>query len=106
MVSILINLYALQGIDDFYKARFADNDEIGRGVTTIHTVVALAACVYVTYGGIRMRQLRDYGHARTAAILCLIPCVNPALGAIWGLYALYILSREDVKKAFEQRARS
>lgn len=54
-------------------------------------------------GSIKLLKLRSYGFAMTAAILTLIPCAACCcplnLGA--GIWALVVLSRPEVKSAFQ-----
>jgi len=54
-------------------------------------------------GGWRMMQGKSYGLAVTASILALLPC-HPAslLGLIFGVWSLVVLSRSNVKAAFER----
>jgi hypothetical protein len=57
------------------------------------------------FGGWRMMQGKSYGLAVTASILALLPC-HPAslLGLVFGVWSLVVLSRSNVKAAFEPRA--
>ena len=101
--SMLLTLYLLQDIHEFYDARFAKDFEGARAASTGSIILNLACWAYILYGAIRMRQFQDYGHAKVAAMLCLIPCVNPMLGFVSGFMALRVLVRDDVKAEFEAR---
>lgn len=65
-------------------------------------VVALPASILLILGGMKMRQLHNYGLAYLAAIVALLP-----LGPQWlislpmGIWALAVLGRPEVKAAFE-----
>ncbi|HUE71126.1 MAG TPA: serine/threonine-protein kinase [Pirellulaceae bacterium] len=72
---------------------------------TLGAVVLLAALpssILLILGGLKMRQLHSYGLARFAAIVALLP-----LGPQWlvslpmGIWALAVLGRPEVKRAFE-----
>ena len=81
-VSIVLILYYLQSLEDFIGKRWRGQGEESqglKGIVFIYATVSLTYNAFIVYGGIRMRQLRDYGLAKTAAFLCLIPCFNPAL---------------------------
>ena len=54
------------------------------------------------FGGLKMKNLQSYPMALTAAIVALIPCLNACccLGIPVGAWALYVLTRPEVKGAF------
>ncbi len=55
----------------------------------------------ITYGAVKMKNLKSFGLAMTASILALIPCGSCwLLGIPFGIWALVVLSRPDVKSAF------
>jgi hypothetical protein len=58
--------------------------------------------VVVLIGAVRMLALKSYALAFTVSILSLIPCVTPCclLGLPFGIWALVVLSRPDVKSQF------
>lgn len=65
------------------------------------TILGLGFAILILMGGIKMKQLQSFGMARTAAILALLPCGNCCiLGLPFGIWALVVLGREDVKNAF------
>jgi hypothetical protein len=49
-----------------------------------------------------MKNLQSYGLAMTASIVAMIPCISPCciLGLPFGIWALVILNRPEVKAAF------
>jgi hypothetical protein len=67
---------------------------------------ALALNVLVIVGGWRMTRLSNYGWCFAAAVVAVVPCLSPCccLGVPPGIWALIILSRPEVKAAFENRA--
>ncbi len=46
--------------------------------------------------------LQSYGFAMTASIIAMIPCISPCclLGLPFGIWALVVLSKPEVKSAF------
>jgi hypothetical protein len=56
------------------------------------------------YGGLKMKDLRAYPLALTAAIVALVPCLGAnvccCIGMPVGAWALYVLTRPEVKGAF------
>lgn len=65
----------------------------------IHFVVAL--------GGVKLLRLRTYSNAITAAVVALLPCFSPlvVLGIPFGIWALVVLCRSDVRAAFGENER-
>jgi hypothetical protein len=72
------------------------------GVNVALAVLCLLFGVLVILGGIRMRQLRNYGLCMTAAIVSMIPCTVPCciVGLGIGIWAIVVLSKAEVKAAF------
>ena len=62
----------------------------------------LLLAILVIVGGMKMKNLDNYGLAMTAAILGMIPCISPCclLGLPFGIWALVVLGRPEVKAAF------
>ncbi len=71
-------------------------------VRTIWGIILLIASSFVFFGALKMKNMTDYGTARTAAIVAMIPLVGPCclLGIPFGIWAYSILSRPHVKDAF------
>ena len=65
-------------------------------------VFSLVINVMILIGSLRMMSLRNYGLCMVAAVLAVIPCTTPCccLGIAAGIWALVILSRPEVKQAF------
>jgi predicted Zn finger-like uncharacterized protein len=67
----------------------------------IGSIIGLAFAALITMGGIKMKQLQNYGLAMTASILALLPCGNCCcIGVFFGIWALIVLNRPEVKDAF------
>jgi hypothetical protein len=63
--------------------------------------VALSALIL--YGAIKMLQLQSWGLSMTAAVLAVIPCISSpccCIGIPFGIWALVVLQRPEVKAAF------
>src|SRR5436190_24286820 len=60
--------------------------------------------VVMIIGALKMMRLQSYGWGMTASILALLPC-SPAgvVGLVAGIWSLIVLSRKNVKEAFEAR---
>jgi hypothetical protein len=65
-------------------------------------LVALAIGVVVLVGALKMKAGRSYGFALAATILAMVPCVSPCccLGLPFGIWALVVLLKPEVKAAF------
>jgi hypothetical protein len=50
-----------------------------------------------------MRKLESFGLCMTASILAMIPCLSPCciLGLPFGIWALVVLNKPEVKSAFQ-----
>lgn len=72
-------------------------------VRTIWGFVLLIAACYVLYGAIQMMRLRSYPIAFSAAVVATIPMLGPCciLGIPFGIWALVVLAKPEVKRAFE-----
>jgi hypothetical protein len=64
----------------------------------------LAVSVVILLGALRMLNLQNYQWAFVASILAMVPCVTPAccciLGLPFGIWALVVLNRPEVKSQF------
>ena len=71
-------------------------------IRTLWSFLILGASGFAFWGGFQMRQLRSYGMARTACIVASIPCLGPCciLGIPFGIWALTVLAKPEVKSAF------
>ncbi len=61
-----------------------------------------AASAFVLFGAIKMKDKSNLGLARAAAIAALVPCVGPCciLGIPFGIWALLVLNKPNVKASF------
>lgn len=66
-------------------------------------MILLAASGFVFYGAMEMKKLRNYQLAMGASIVAVIPCLGPCclLGIPFGIWALVILSKPEVKQGFK-----
>ena len=64
--------------------------------------MGVAALIFVA--GLHMRTLRSYSFCVVGAILACVPCSGPCylLGIPFGLWALIVLNRPDVRDAFSR----
>ena len=72
------------------------------GVGVVSSIVGLVIGVVVLLGALKMMKLQSWGFALAAAILAMIPCVSPCclLGIPFGIWAIVVLTKADVKAAF------
>jgi hypothetical protein len=70
--------------------------------TTAAFVLGIVMSVVILIGAMRMQALKNYAFAFTVGILAMIPCVTPCclIGLPFGIWALAVLSRPDVKSQF------
>ncbi len=75
---------------------------IGGTVGTVLAAISIVGAMVITIGGMRMRNLENYGLSMTASILSLIPCFGPCclLRIPIGIWALVTLSDNTVRTAF------
>ena len=71
-------------------------------IRCIWGLVLVIASLFVLYGAWHMKQRRNYGLARAAAVVALIPLVGPCclLGIPFGIWALVVLNKPHVRNAF------
>jgi len=76
------------------------------GISILFPVVALlfigAPSLLTFVGAWRMRKLKGYGLAMTAAVLGILTPPGMFIGAIFGIWAIIVLARADVRGAFDQ----
>jgi hypothetical protein len=70
----------------------------------IQVILQIIIAILILIGAIKMKSLRSYEFAYAAAILSVIPCINPCcgwiLGLIFGIWAMIVLAKPDVKSQF------
>ena len=66
-------------------------------------VIGLGISGLILFGAIRMQSLTSHGLAMAVAILAMIPCLSPCclLGLPFGIWALVILSKPEIKSQFK-----
>jgi hypothetical protein len=77
-----------------------ENDQIAIRMTW--GIILLVASILVVYAAGQMKRLRRYQVAFAGAIVAAIPCFGPCclLGIPFGIWALVVLNRPDVRSAF------
>ncbi|WP_442505534.1 hypothetical protein SH528x_004325 [Novipirellula sp. SH528] len=83
-------------------------NKVGWSRETQIAVRLIGACVIIAinslilFSAIKMKGLKNYSLALTGAILAVIPCISPCyfLGIPFGIWALVVLMRPEVKQAF------
>ncbi len=72
-------------------------------IAIVTKVISLAISALILFGAIRMQQLTNHGLAMAVAIIAMIPCFSPCclLGIPFGIWALVVLSRPDVRSQFK-----
>lgn len=75
---------------------------LGLGIMIVPLLIAAALGALTIVGAVKMKNLRSYGLAMTAAILMVLPCFTPCglLGTPFGIWALVVLAKPEVKAAF------
>lgn len=70
----------------------------------VGNAAGVAVAILTLVGGLRMRALRSYGLALTGAVLALLPCCSSCccVGIPFGIWALIVLLRPEVKAAFSR----
>ncbi len=70
----------------------------------IVSLVMIAVAGLIIFGGIQMLNRRTYGLAMAASILAMLPCLTClgccGVGEGIGIWALVVLSQDDVKRSF------
>lgn len=74
----------------------------GGGIGLVFNFIAIGIGVLIVMGALRMKNLRSYGMAMSASIVAMIPCISPCclLGLPFGIWALVVLMKPEVKNAF------
>ena len=64
-------------------------------------VLAIALDGFVIWAAVRMMKLQGYTMAMAAAIIATIPCFSACcIGMPFGIWALVVLSKDEVKSSF------
>jgi hypothetical protein len=69
----------------------------------ILNVIGFVVSIVIVLGAVKMRKLESYGLAMTSCILAMLPMVSPCclLGLPFGIWGVVVLSKPEVKSAFE-----
>ncbi|SRR6266540_4509823 len=98
----------------FARPQSTGNPEVDRvlelfsgGLGVAYYLLGIAINGFIILGSCRMLKLRNYGLCMAAGIAALVPCVTLCccLGLPGGIWALVVLSRPEVKAAFESALR-
>lgn len=72
----------------------------GYGTAILQIIIA----ILILIGAVKMKSLRSYEFAYAAAILSVIPCINPCcawvLSLIFGIWSMVVLAKPEVKSQF------
>jgi hypothetical protein len=111
----LIRLPAAAAQMQQYQSMFEDNPQAGELFQKMgnlftgpfgyaQAILQIIIAILILIGAIKMKSLRSYEFAYAAAILSVIPCINPCcgwiLGLIFGIWAMVVLAKPDVKAQF------
>ena len=72
------------------------------GMANIIVQIIIAILIFI--GAMKMNKLQSYELSFAAAILAVLPCINPCcgwiLGLVFGIWAMIVLARSDVRSQF------
>ena len=65
-------------------------------------IIGILVSLLIFIGALKMKNLQNYALAMAASIISMIPCISPCclLGLPFGIWALVVLSKPEVKSAF------
>lgn len=68
-------------------------------------IFVIAPQVFIVFGALQMKRLQNHGIAMGAAIVSIVPCLSPCFifGIPFGIWALVVLNKPEVKAAFAQK---
>jgi len=77
-------------------------NSFGGGFGIVQDIIGGVIGVIVLIGAGKMQRLESFQFAMTAAIVAMIPCISPCcfLGLPFGIWALTVLSKPEVKSHF------
>lgn len=102
LLSIAINVFQI-GIGTFSGAKGGLEFMLQGTFGLVANLILLVISILIFIGAVKMIKLKSHGWAMAASILCLI-CSNPCccpLGLAAGIWSLIVLSKPEVKSAFE-----
>jgi serine/threonine protein kinase len=109
---LVIVMVGLAGVSMFHVRSFSSlvapgpamvMNPIASRESVLSTLIVLPLCIctfFIILGGLRMRNLRNYNLAVAASILAMIT-PGMLLGLPFGIWALIVLTRQEVRAAFE-----
>jgi hypothetical protein len=73
------------------------------GAGIVQSIVHIALAAVILYGALQMKKLINFRLALATSILALAPCLSPCclLGLPFGIWALVVLNKPEVKSAFQ-----
>jgi hypothetical protein len=102
VVSILLNLLGVgmglqQTTSDAWMNVFSGT------IGIIFNIIGIGIGAVIFIGAQKMKRLESYNWAMAASIIALIPCISPCclLGLPFGIWALVVLAKPEVKNAFQ-----
>jgi hypothetical protein len=75
---------------------------LGGGLGIVQGIIGGVVGVIVLIGAAKMQKLESYQFALTASIVAMVPCISPCcvLGLPFGIWALVVLNKPEVKSQF------
>ena len=100
---VLMELVSRAQADPAEAEKLREALEANRAMSMAQYGLMLVLSAVALYGSIQMMGLKSYGLAMTAAIVSMVPCVGPCccLAIPFGIWALVVLMKPDVKAAFQ-----
>jgi hypothetical protein len=80
--------------------------EITIALGLLLAIAGILVGVIVIVGGGRTQKLRDYRFCRRCCILAMLPLFGFVVGLPFGIWALWVLRRPDVKAAFAESGKA
>jgi hypothetical protein len=107
VLGLALNILTLAGIDlgtrELGDQQFQKMlNSLGGTMGIIQNILGAAVGVLILLGASKMQSLQSHQFALTASILAMLPCVSPCcvLGLPFGIWALVVLNRPEVKSQF------
>ena len=105
---LVVNILALSGAT-LWRQQMGDPQMqkifslFGGGMGIIQNIIGGIVGIVVLMGASKMQRLQNYQFVFTASILAMVPCISPCcmLGLPFGIWALVILNKPEVKAAFQ-----
>jgi hypothetical protein len=106
-LSLVVNIMSLAGspmgmrhMGDPKMEHFANM--FGGGFGVVQNILGAICGVVILQAALKMQKLENHQLAFTASILAMVPCVSPCciLGLPFGIWALVVLNKPEVKSQF------